>query len=100
MAGSIQVLREELTLDDEQALLMDIVLRESKRLNDTIRSFLSYARPQRSTVERLDLVKTVTDTAMLLRNSSDVQAIHTIDVEAPDAVSYTHLRAHETRHDL
>lgn len=84
IAGSVQVLREELTLNDEQAQLMDIVLRESKRLNDTIRSFLSYARPQRSTVERLDLVKTVTDTAMLLRNSSDVQAIHTIDVEAPD----------------
>ena len=48
MAGSIQVLREELTLADEQAQLMDIVLRESKRLNDTIRSFLAYARPQRS----------------------------------------------------
>ena len=26
---------------------MDIVLRESERLNDTIRSFLAYARPQR-----------------------------------------------------
>ena len=26
---------------------MDIVLRESKRLNDTIRNFLTYARPQR-----------------------------------------------------
>ena len=57
MAGSIQVLREELALSDEQAQLMDIVLRESKRLNDTIRSFLDYARPQPAAVERLDLAE-------------------------------------------
>ena len=31
----------------EQEQLMDIVLRESERLNTTIRSFLAYARPQR-----------------------------------------------------
>ena len=83
ISGSIQVLREELALSDEQAQLMDIVLRESKRLNDTIRSFLDYARPQRAAVERLDAAKIVADTAMLLRHSSDVQAGHTIDVDAP-----------------
>ena len=42
----MQVLRSELPLNDEQAELMDIVLRESDRLNQTIRSFLAYARPQ------------------------------------------------------
>jgi two-component system, NtrC family, sensor histidine kinase PilS len=84
MAGSIQVLREELTLSDDQAQLMDIVLRESKRLNDTIRSFLEYARPQRAAVERLDLGRIIGDAAMLLRNSADVQPGHAIDVEVPD----------------
>jgi two-component system, NtrC family, sensor histidine kinase PilS len=83
MAGSIQVLREELTLSDDQAQLMDIVLRESKRLNDTIRSFLDYARPQRTAIERLDLVKIVSDTAMLLRNSADVHADHAIETDLP-----------------
>jgi two-component system sensor histidine kinase PilS (NtrC family) len=47
MSGSLQILRQELPLSDEQSQLMDIVLRESERLNDTIRSFLAYARPQR-----------------------------------------------------
>ena len=47
MSGSIQILRQELPLTDEQSQLMDIVLRESDRLNETIRSFLAYARPQR-----------------------------------------------------
>src|SRR5207237_1068840 len=52
MAGSIQILRQELPLTPEQSQLMDIVLRESERLNDTIRSFLAYARPQRLSVRQ------------------------------------------------
>jgi two-component system sensor histidine kinase PilS (NtrC family) len=89
MSGSIQVLRQELPLNDEQAQLMDIVLRESERLNDTIRSFLAYARPQKFAVARLDIAKVVQDTATLLRNSSEVRSDHVVDVDAPpDAVWY------------
>ena len=47
MSGSIQIRRQELPLSSEQEQLMDIVMRESDRLNTTIRSFLAYARPQR-----------------------------------------------------
>jgi two-component system sensor histidine kinase PilS (NtrC family) len=84
MSGSMQVLREELPLSDEQAQLMDIVLRESERLNDTIRSFLAYARPQRFAVARLDLRKTMQDTALLIRNGSDVRENHVVDVDVPE----------------
>jgi two-component system sensor histidine kinase PilS (NtrC family) len=83
MSGSIQVLRQELTLNDEQAQLMDIVLRESERLNDTIKSFLAYARPQRFALARLDVRKIVQDAALLLRNSSEVKEHHTVAVDVP-----------------
>jgi two-component system sensor histidine kinase PilS (NtrC family) len=83
MSGSIQVLRHELSLSDEQAQLMDIVLRESERLNDTIRSFLAYARPQRFNVARLDIRKTLQDTAVLLRNGADVRDDHRVEVDVP-----------------
>jgi two-component system sensor histidine kinase PilS (NtrC family) len=83
MSGSIQVLREELPLTDEQAQLMDIVLRESERLNDTIKSFLAYARPQRVTLTRLDIRRVVQDTATLLRNSADVREEHVVAVDLP-----------------
>jgi two-component system, NtrC family, sensor histidine kinase PilS len=83
MSGSIQLLRHELDLSDEQAQLMDIVLRESERLNHTIKSFLAYARPQRSTPIKLDVRRILQDTALLLRNSADVRSEHIIDVEAP-----------------
>jgi two-component system, NtrC family, sensor histidine kinase PilS len=84
MSGSIQVLRQELPLSDEQTQLMDIVLKESERLNDTIRSFLAYARPQRFAMARLDLRTIVQDAALLLRNSADVRDGHVVDVETPD----------------
>jgi two-component system sensor histidine kinase PilS (NtrC family) len=83
MSGSIQVLRQELPLSEDQAQLMDIVLKESERLNDTIRSFLAYARPQRTSMARLDMRKMLQDTALLLRNSAEVQPHHVIDVEVP-----------------
>ncbi|MEW5984451.1 MAG: ATP-binding protein [Acidobacteriota bacterium] len=84
MSGSIQILRDELLLSQEQAQLLDIVLRESGRLNQTIQSFLAYARPQRFNITTLDLRRVVGDTAVLLRNSSEVAPHHTIDVNVPD----------------
>jgi two-component system sensor histidine kinase PilS (NtrC family) len=83
MSGSIQVLREELQLSQEQDQLMDIVLRESERLNQTIRSFLDYARPQRSTITRFDVGRVVRDTALLLRNRADVREGHVVEVDVP-----------------
>jgi two-component system sensor histidine kinase PilS (NtrC family) len=89
MSGSIQILRQELPLSTEQAQLMDIVLRESERLNHTIRSFLAYARPQRFSMARLDVRRVLNDTAVLLRHSAEVHDGHSIDVAVPpDAVWY------------
>jgi two-component system sensor histidine kinase PilS (NtrC family) len=84
MSGSIQILRQELPLSAEQGQLMDIVLRESERLNATIRSFLAYARPQKFAIERFDLRRAIRDAVLLLRNSAEVQPGHIIDVDVPD----------------
>jgi two-component system sensor histidine kinase PilS (NtrC family) len=83
VSGSIQVLRKDLQLNQEQGLLMDIVLRESERLNRIISSFLAYARPQRFAITRLDLVKIVHDAAVLLRNSGDLVDGHVIEADTP-----------------
>jgi two-component system, NtrC family, sensor histidine kinase PilS len=89
MSGSIQILRQELPLSAEQEQLMDIVLRESERLNATIRSFLAYARPQRFQIARFDARRALNDAALLLRNSAEVQEGHDIGVDVPaDALWY------------
>nr|MCU0256431.1 ATP-binding protein [Vicinamibacterales bacterium] len=84
MAGSIQLLRRELPLDADQALLMDIVLRESQRLNDTIRHFLAYARPQRPRAARVALARLVEETAMLIRKGGDRGHPLTVRVRVDD----------------
>jgi len=90
MSGSIQILRQELPLSAEQEQLMDIVLRESERLNNTIRSFLAYARPQRFQIAPFDLRRALNDAALLLRNSVEVHEGHAIVVDVP---------AHELRYE-
>lgn len=84
MSGAIQVLRGELPLSTEQAQLMDIVLRESDRLNGTIRSFLTYARPSPVAVARIDVRRAVEDTAKLLRTSPELSAHHHVALTVPE----------------
>jgi two-component system sensor histidine kinase PilS (NtrC family) len=45
LSGSIQMLKDELSLDDRQQHLMKITLRESERLNALITDFLLFAQP-------------------------------------------------------
>jgi two-component system sensor histidine kinase PilS (NtrC family) len=87
MSGSMQVLRQELQLDPDQAQLFDIVLRESERLNQTIRDFLSYARPQQGQTASVDMGAVVRDAARLLRNSPDCTTAHQIECATDGATT-------------
>ena len=82
MSGSMQMLKQELPLSGDQAQLMDIVLKESERLNQTIKSFLAYARPQRFSLQRIDLCPILHEKAMLLRNSPEVGPRHQVETQA------------------
>jgi two-component system, NtrC family, sensor histidine kinase PilS len=97
MSGAMQVLRGELPLSAEQAQLMDIVLRESDRLNSTISSFLAYARPGRVDVTRIDARRPVQDTAALLRTSHETSEHHRIDVEVPSHPVWLDADEHQLR---
>jgi two-component system, NtrC family, sensor histidine kinase PilS len=88
MSGSIQILRQELPLTPDQSQLMDIVLRESDRLNDTIKSFLAYARPQRLATTRVDVRQVITDTARLLENNAELTGAHAIAVDVPQGEAW------------
>ncbi len=67
VSGSIQLLRGELKLEPVQAHLMDIVTRETERLNKLITDFLIYARPNKRE-------ETVDDVSAVLREQLDVLA--------------------------
>ena len=69
LSGSIQVLQNDLKLQGDDKRLMDIVVRETDRLNAIITDFLEYARPKAAHTERIELRPLVEETIMLLKNS-------------------------------
>jgi two-component system sensor histidine kinase PilS (NtrC family) len=84
MRGSIQMLRSEVENDSSQAELMEIILRESDRLNRIITDFLSYARPRSLVQARVDVGDLLSQTFALMRHSPEFGANQTLEAEVPD----------------
>ncbi len=84
MRGAIQVLQLNTPPESSNAKLMDIVLRESDRLNNIITNFLSYARPRVSDFSEIDVRQAVSDTFTLLEHSPDVKAHHVLEADLPE----------------
>jgi len=79
MMGSIQVLKNQLTLSSSQGHLMDIVLRESHRLDRIIGDFLQYASPRRFSPKVFDISALLQETIFLFKNSPEVRDGHVIE---------------------
>jgi len=83
MRGSIQMLHAEMDADTEQAQLMEIILRESDRLNKIVADYLNYARPRPAELKNVDLNSLVADTFKLLRNSNEIVDGHRLEEDLP-----------------
>lgn len=83
MRGAIQVLQIQTPPETSQAKLMDIVLRESDRLNSIITNFLTYARPRVSNFSETNVSEAINDTFTLLRHSPDVNENHLLEADLP-----------------
>jgi two-component system, NtrC family, sensor histidine kinase PilS len=83
MRGSIQMLRSELDAESDQAQLMEIILRESDRLNKIVADYLNYARPRPTELKEIDVCALVRETFALLRNSPEISDGHTLKEDLP-----------------
>jgi len=83
MRGSIQMLRDEVENDSSQAELMEIILRESDRLNRIITDFLNYARPRSLTPSRVNVGDLVHQTFTLLRHSPEINPNQKVEEQLP-----------------
>jgi two-component system, NtrC family, sensor histidine kinase PilS len=83
MRGSIQMLRSEMKSDPSQTELMEIILRESDRLNQIITDFLNYARPRSLTPARVDVGSLLHQTFSLMRHSPEIAVNQSIVEELP-----------------
>ncbi len=70
ISGSINVLSQISPFNEEQKTLVDIVTRESSRLNSIISDFLVYSREKSFKFSRMDLLPLLEDALVLLANRS------------------------------
>jgi two-component system, NtrC family, sensor histidine kinase PilS len=78
IAGSINVLSDVTPFNDEQQTLVNIITRESTRLNAIISDFLVYSREKSFKFSRMDLVPLLEDALALLANRSKTQELNIV----------------------
>jgi two-component system sensor histidine kinase PilS (NtrC family) len=80
MRGSVEILRSHLNPGVAHGRLLDILVRESDRLNKFVEDFLLFARPAQCLRKPLDLVPLLRDSVTLLKNSPEVREKHRVDL--------------------
>ncbi|QQS32851.1 MAG: PAS domain S-box protein [Acidobacteriota bacterium] len=84
MKGAIQMLGSKTISETSRDSLMEIVLKESDRLNKIITNFLNYARPAAADFAEVEMVALIEETITLIKHGPDVQDNHEFSVDLPD----------------
>lgn len=89
MSSALQFLQAKVPPATPEANLMNVVLRESERLNEIIANFLAYARPQSDGFTpvkhdgRTDVTEAIRDCLALLRHSPEIKETHLLEADLP-----------------
>lgn len=86
IAGSVKMLSSMASMSDEQRTLVNIVTRESDRLNAIITDFLWYARDKKFELREVDLIPLLNDTLTLLQHRPGIKMTIERRFEADTAV--------------
>ena len=81
ISGSVQMLSSAPNATPSQRKLIDILLKESQRLDRTIKGFLRFARPRERSSQPFDIARLLAENCELLRNSAEVSDRHRIEVK-------------------
>src|SRR3989440_2810710 len=95
--GSIQMLRADMDGEPGQTELMEIILRESDRLNSIISDFLSYARPRSIIRSRTDVGNLLRETFTLMRHSPEMTDHQKLEEQLPDEPLLAEVDAEQLR---
>ena len=96
LAGSIQLLKEELRYDSDQQRLMEIVLRETDRLGTLVNNFLMFARPPVGKPVQLNLSEAIEEISALFEKNGNYSKQYILRKEIREPIwllmDSTHLR--------
>ncbi len=70
ISGAVQMLVKDLPADDVRGRLVEIVLKESGRLNDLVGDFLEYARPAPMAPIAVDMAQLIDEVLLLIEHRS------------------------------
>lgn len=87
ISGSVQMLSRSAEESSPQGRLLGILLKESQRLDRTIKGFLEYARPDRRSSVEFDVARLLAENFELLENSPEVGPEHRLELrlDSPSA---------------
>jgi signal transduction histidine kinase len=79
ISGSVQVLKKELALNEEQKELMAIVLKESERVSQSLEQFLDFALPSKQVFSAINLRDVLDETLKILQGSGELNGKIALD---------------------
>jgi two-component system sensor histidine kinase PilS (NtrC family) len=90
ISGSVQLLSASIAAGQQERRLLDIIVKESLRLDRTIKGFLRFARPRERAAARFDIAALLAENTALLRNSEEATGGHEFHLELdPESVQLT-----------
>lgn len=81
ISGSVQMLARTGGGDPAERKLIDILLKESQRLDRTIKGFLRFARPRERVSVGFDIARLLAENFELLKNSEEVSPLHHLELD-------------------
>lgn len=88
ISGSVELLSRELRPLGESARLLDLIMKESSRLNRILTDFLAYARVGRPTYSKVELCHLVNEVIEIIRHHDSYRPATSLTLEADSAITY------------
>lgn len=88
ISGSVEVLKGELEVSEENAKLMSLIVKESDRLTHILNEFLIYARIDRPTYNKIELMHLIQEIIEILYHHKSYHRGINVNIESDESMIY------------
>ena len=88
ISGSVEVLKSELQVSEENEKLMSLIVKESDRLTHTLNEFLIYARIDRPSYHKVELLHIISEVLEITYHHKSYHKGISINIDADETMVY------------
>ena len=88
ISGSVEVLKGELEVSEENEKLMSLIVKESDRLTHILNEFLVYARIDRPSYHKVELIHLITEVLEILYHHKSYHPKISINIDSSETMVY------------